>query len=109
MCTLCCAHHNSAVLLALLIGHIETRQPLLSTSTLCVPLQKDSSQTDLTAKLANMSMNNPDVTQQMYALYDGTQASLNNTPDIRMFTNQLPGQDCCHGVLSENRFSPKHT
>ena len=64
---------------------------VLSIGMFCVALQKDSSQTDLTAKLANMSMKNPDVTQQIYALYDGTQASLDNTPDIRMFTNQNPG------------------
>ena len=37
-------------------------------------------------------MHNPDVMQQMYALYDGTQKSLDNTPDIRTFNNKVPGE-----------------
>lgn len=64
----------------------------------CVALQNDRSQTDLITKLSNVSMHNPDVLQQMYGLYDGTQASLENTPDIRMFTNQLPGEKCGAGI-----------
>ena len=64
----------------------------------CVSLQNDRSQTDLITKLANVSMHNPDGMQQMYCLYDGTQTSQDNTPDIRMFTNLLPGLDCFCGM-----------
>ncbi|KAL3132993.1 hypothetical protein ABBQ38_006902 [Trebouxia sp. C0009 RCD-2024] len=53
--------------------------------------KNDRSQTNLITKLANVSMHNPDVLQQMYALYDGTQQSLENTPEITLFNNQLPG------------------
>ncbi|KAL3149368.1 hypothetical protein ABBQ32_002171 [Trebouxia sp. C0010 RCD-2024] len=52
--------------------------------------KNDRSQTDLITKLANVSMHNPEVLQQMYALYDGTQQSLENTPEITLFNNQLP-------------------
>lgn len=63
--------------------------------TMMVLLQNDRSQTDLITKLANVSMHNPEVLQQMYALYDGTQQSLENTPEITLFNNQLPGWSCC--------------
>ena len=76
---------------------------LLSIRVLCFVLQNDRSQTDLIAKLSNVSMHNPDVMQQMYCLYDGTITSLDNAPDIRMFTNQLPGLGCCCSVCDEQQ------
>ena len=55
-------------------------------------LQNDRSQADLITKLANMATHNPDVAQQVCALYDGTPESLSNVPDIKLFKQQLPGQ-----------------
>ena len=55
------------------------------------------------SKLARVGMHSPAM-QQMGALYDGTQESLDNTPDIRMFTDQHSGQKCFCGVLQETRF-----
>lgn len=95
------ADQSSAVLLAHVIGH--TFIQCVSISKLFDQLQKDKSQTDLMSKLARVGMHSPAM-QQMGALYDGTQDSMDNTPDIRMFTDQFSGQNCFCDVLQETAF-----
>lgn len=56
-----------------------------------MPVQNDSSQADLIAKLEKLAKNSPQTVQQLHVLFDGTEESANSTPDIQLFCGNATG------------------